>query len=155
MPGPSLTSNRVCAVVFDVGNVLVHWDIRKLYAGLIPDLAELEYFCRDVITPDWHFQHDAGASLADTIPARVAEFPQYQKLIEAYEPLWMRSIGPMLEGMEEIVSALDTAKIPLFAITNFSIELWPRFVAATPLISRFRDVIVSGAHNIVKPDAAI
>ncbi len=150
-----MSASSVSAVVFDVGNVLVHWDIRQLYASLISDPAALDYFCDTVVTPDWHFQHDAGASLADTIPARVAQFPQYQKLIEAYEPLWMRSIGPMIDGMDETVRALDAAKIPLYAITNFSIDLWPRFVAATPLISLFRDVVVSGAHKIVKPNAAI
>lgn len=148
-------AHRVSAVVFDVGNVLVHWDIRRLYARLIHDPVALEHFCSSILTPDWHFHHDAGASLRDTIPALVAKHPEYRELIEAYEPRWMDTVGPDVAGMAALVDDLDAAGVPLFAITNFSIELWPRFVAVTPMISRFRDVIVSGAHKIVKPDPAI
>ncbi len=145
----------VSAVVFDVGNVLVHWDIRLLYAKLIPDPLALDDFCAHVVTPDWHFHHDAGAALADTVPALVARHPDHRDLIEAYEPRWMDTIGPAVDGMTALVRELDAAQVPLYAITNFSIELWPRFVAATPVIQAFRDVIVSGAHKIVKPDPAI
>jgi 2-haloacid dehalogenase len=143
------------AVVFDVGNVLVHWDIRNLYARLIPDQALRDHFCTHIVTPDWHFQHDAGVPMAHSIPALVARHPEHRSLIEAYAPHWMETIGPMVDGMEEIICKLEAARVPMFAITNFSIELWPAFVAATPLVSRFRDVVVSGAHKIVKPDPAI
>jgi 2-haloacid dehalogenase len=147
--------SRITSVVFDVGNVLVHWDIRKLYASSFDSQAAVDRFCAEVVTPEWHFQHDAGAPLSETIPALVQRYPEHRKLIEAYEPRWMETVGPVVDGMDDLLAELEAANIPLFAITNFSIELWPRFVAATPFISKFRDVIVSGAHKIVKPDPAI
>jgi 2-haloacid dehalogenase len=146
---------RVSTVVFDVGNVLVHWDIRKLYASLIADPAELDYFCTHVVTPDWHFQHDAGRPVRDTVPELMAQFPQYRDLIALYDPRWMETVGPDVAGMAKLIADLDAARVPMFAITNFSIDFWPRFVAATPMIAAFRDVIVSGAHAMVKPDPAI
>jgi 2-haloacid dehalogenase len=146
---------RITSVVFDVGNVLVHWDIRKLYASSFDSQAATDQFCAEVVTPEWHFHHDAGASLSETIPALVQRYPEHRKLIEAYEPRWMETVGPIVDGMDDLLAELDAASIPMFAITNFSIELWPRFVAATPMISKFRDVIVSGAHKLVKPDPAI
>jgi 2-haloacid dehalogenase len=145
----------VTTVIFDVGNVLVHWDIRRLYASLIPDPAKLEHFVTHVVTPEWHFAHDEGARLADTIPARVAQFPEHRDLIEAYDPRWLETVGPDVPGVADIVAALDARGVPLFAITNFSAELWPRFVPTAPVIGYFRDVLVSGAHRLVKPDAAI
>lgn len=150
-----MAASGVTSVVFDVGNVLVHWDIRKLYASSFDNQADVDRFCHEVVTPEWHFQHDAGASLSDTIPALVQRFPEHRERIEAYEPRWMETVGPVVAGMDKLIAELDDANIPMFAITNFSIELWPRFVAATPIISKFRDVIVSGAHKIVKPDPAI
>jgi 2-haloacid dehalogenase len=58
--------------------------------------------------------------------------------------------------MHELVAELDAAGVPLFAITNFSHEWWPPFRAReAALFDRFRDVVVSGAEKLVKPDAAI
>ena len=57
--------------------------------------------------------------------------------------------------MIELVEALDAAQVPLYAITNFSDEFWPRFRAEAPVFERFRDVVVSGTERLVKPDPAI
>ena len=53
------------SVIFDVGRVLFDWDLRHLFAKLIADRDELEWFVTNVVTPQWHFQHDAGRPLAD------------------------------------------------------------------------------------------
>lgn len=37
-------------VIFDVGNVLIHWDIRRVYRQLLADEAEIDGFLREV---DW------------------------------------------------------------------------------------------------------
>ncbi|MFN5644408.1 MAG: HAD family phosphatase, partial [Sphingomonadales bacterium] len=65
------------AVVFDVGRVLVQWDLRHLFAKLIDDPEELEWFVTHVVTPEWHFQHDAGRPLAEMLPELKAEYPAY------------------------------------------------------------------------------
>jgi len=59
---------EVQAVVFDVGRVIVEWDLRHLFAKLIPDPDELEWFLGNVVTEQWHFEHDAGRSLDDMLP---------------------------------------------------------------------------------------
>ena len=51
------------AVIFDVGRVLFQWDLRHLFRQLIPDDGELEWFVTHVVSPQWHFQHDAGRDL--------------------------------------------------------------------------------------------
>ena len=55
---------EVQAVVFDVGRVIVQWDLRCLFGKLIADERELEWFVSNVVTEEWHFQHDAGRDLA-------------------------------------------------------------------------------------------
>ena len=72
MPG---AGNRVWAVIFDIGGVLVEWDPRFLYQRLIPDDEALDAFLRDVVTPEWHFQHDAGRPFAETSAELSARFP--------------------------------------------------------------------------------
>lgn len=72
------------SVIFDVGKVLFDWDLRYLFAKLIDDPAELEWFVTHVVTAEWHFQHDAGRPLAEMVPERKAEFPAHGALIDAY-----------------------------------------------------------------------
>jgi 2-haloacid dehalogenase len=143
------------AVVFDVGNVLYGWDIGLLYRKLIADPARLDWFLSRVVTPEWHFQHDAGRPFAETSVELAAMYPDFADLIELYGPRWLETISGPMPGMLEIVHELAARGVPLFGITNFSAEFWPRFRATAPVFDLFADVVVSGAERLVKPDAAI
>lgn len=144
------------AVVFDVGHVLYDWSPRFLYERLIPEGEALDAFLRDVVTVEWHFQHDAGRPFAETSAELTAAHPQHAALIAAWGPRFLESIGPALPGMTALVEELDARGVPLFAITNFSGEFFPPFRAQEAhLFDRFRDIVVSGDEKCAKPDPAI
>lgn len=143
------------AVVFDVGHVLYDWDIRYLYQKLIADAAELDWFLANVVTRQWHFQHDAGRPYAETTTELTAKFAGYADLIAQYAPRWLETIPGPMPGMIELVEDLDAAGVPLFAITNFSSEFWAMFRPTAPVFDRFRDIVVSGEEKLMKPDPAI
>jgi 2-haloacid dehalogenase len=145
----------VQAVVFDVGRVLVEWDLRHLFAKLIADPVELDWFLANVVTPEWHFQHDAGRPLAEMVPERKAVFPDFARLIDAYATRFIESIPGPVPGSFEIVEALAARDVPMFAITNFGAEFWDQFHPTQPIFNHFRDIVVSGVERMVKPDAAI
>lgn len=63
------------SVVFDVGGVLYDWHPRHLYSKLIDDPARLDWFLANVITLEWHFQHDAGRPFAETSAELIERFP--------------------------------------------------------------------------------
>lgn len=146
---------RVRGVVFDVGNVLFTWDPRFLYERLIDDDRALDAFLRDVVTHDWHFQHDAGRPFAETSAELIAQHPHHRELIAAWGPRFNDSVGGAVDGMTELIDALAARDVPLFAITNFSDEFWGPFRATQPVFDQFRDIVVSGTERVVKPDAAI
>jgi len=144
------------AVIFDVGRVLYDWNPRFLYERLIPDDEALDAFLRDVVTTEWHFQHDAGRPFAETSAELVARFPQHAALIGQWAPRFNDSVGPAMPGMIRLVEELDAASVPLYAITNFSGEFWPPFRAREAAVfDRFRDIVVSGDERLLKPDPAI
>lgn len=145
----------VRGVVFDVGNVLFSWDPRILYERLIDDDRALDAFLRDVVTHDWHFQHDAGRPFAETSAELSARYPEHADLIAAWGPRFNESVGPAIPGMIALVEDLAARDVPLFAITNFSGEFWPPFRDAQPVFGHFRDIVVSGDEKLVKPDRAI
>jgi 2-haloacid dehalogenase len=145
----------VSAVVFDVGRVLFQWDLRHLFAKLIDDPDALDRFLATVVTPEWHFQHDAGRPLAEMVAERIARFPRHAPLIEAYAARFSESIPGPVPGSLELVEALHARGVPLYAITNFGADFWPGFRAAQPVFDRFRDIVVSGVEKRAKPDPAI
>ncbi|MCB2078977.1 MAG: HAD family phosphatase [Novosphingobium sp.] len=148
-------SADIRAVVFDVGRVLFEWDLRHLFAPMIGDPDQLEWFVGNVVTEDWHFEQDAGRPLSEMVPERIARFPKHADLIRAYATHFNDSIPGPVPGSLELVEALDEAGVPLFAITNFGADFWPGFRAQWPVFDRFRDIVVSGDEKIVKPDPAI
>ena len=146
---------QITTVIFDVGRVLFEWDLRHLFTKLIDDKGELDWFLGNVITPEWHFQHDAGRPLAEIVPERIAEFPAYADLIRAYATRFNETIPGPVSGSLEIVEALAANGVPLFAITNFGEEFWEAFRPTQPVFDLFKDIVVSGTEKMVKPDRAI
>jgi 2-haloacid dehalogenase len=143
------------AVVFDVGRVLVQWELRALFAKLIDDPAELDRFLAEVVTEEWHFQHDRGRPLAAMVPERQAQFPEHAHLIEAYATRFLETIPGPVPGTAALVERLAARGVPLYAITNFGAEFWDMFRPTAPLLDRFGDIVVSGREKLAKPDPAI
>jgi len=148
-PGPK-------AVIFDIGRVLFQWEPERLYIDLIPDPAERARFLAEVVTMEWHAQHDLGVPFAETSAALTARFPEQGTLITAWGERFNETLPGAVPGVIEIVEELDAAGVPLFALTNFSHEFFPPFRATqTAVFDRFRAILVSGEEQLIKPDPAI
>lgn len=143
------------AVIFDVGQVLFHWDLRHLFTKLIADPAEVEHFVTTVITPEWHFQSDCGRPLAEMVAERIGEYPEHEALIRSYAARFNETIPGPVTGMHALVEELAAADVPLFVITNFGHEFWQDFHPTQPVFGHFRDILVSGTEKLAKPDPAI
>jgi len=143
------------AVVFDIGRVLYDWDLRHLFAKLIDDQAELDWFLANVVTEDWHFQSDAGRPLAEMLPERIARFPDHAPLIEAYVARFNETLPSAIPGTHELARRLGAAGVLLFGLTNFGAEFWRGFRPVAPLFDLFADVVVSGEERCAKPDPGI
>jgi len=143
------------AVVFDIGRVLFDWDLRHLFAKLIADPAELDWFLANVVTEEWHFQSDAGRPLAEMLPELKARFPGHAPLIDAYVARFGETLPHEIPGTHEIARNLAGRGVPLFALTNFGAEFWAAVRPAWPIFDLFEDVVVSGEERVAKPDPRI
>lgn len=148
-------SATVQAVVFDVGRVIVQWDLRHLFQQLIADEAELDWFLANVVTEEWHFEHDQGRALDDMLAERKAAFPHHGDLIDAYRARFLETIPGPVPGTAALIERLAERDVPLYCITNFGAEFWPQFRPTMPVLARFRDIVVSGDEVLAKPDPAI
>mgnify|MGYP002079604918 CR=1 FL=1 len=135
--------------------MLFHWDMRHLFRKLIADPVEMEWFVSHVVSPEWHFQHDAGRALDPMLAERIAEFPEHEALIRAYRARFNETIPGPVDGMLELVGELHAARVPLFVISNFGDEFWENFRPHQPVFDLFDDVLISGKERLAKPDPAI
>lgn len=143
------------AVVFDVGRVLFQWQLGALFEKLIADRDELDWFLANVVTEEWHFEHDRGRALADMLPERIALFPDYEPHIRAYATRFNETVPGPVEGAHAIVERLAARGVPLFCLTNFGDEFWQMFRPTQPVFDHFEDIIVSGVEKVAKPEPRI
>lgn len=148
-------TRAVSAVVFDVGRVIVQWDLRCLFARLIDDERELEWFLANVVSEEWHARHDAGCGLAELVAERKRQFPGYDHLLDAYASRFCETIPGLVPGTAELIEQLARRGMPLYAITNFADAFWAEFRPTYAIFDHFRDIVVSGVEKVVKPDPAI
>lgn len=142
-------------VLFDLGNVLVHWDPRHLYRRLLPE-SEVERFLSEVCTREWNYQLDLGTPFPDAVAELCSKHPQHRQLIEAYHHRWIEMVPGPVEGMPELVDELHAAGVPMYLLTNSSADKFPLVAERFPsLLGRLSGAVVSGAVGLAKPETAI
>ena len=142
-------------VVFDIGNVLVHWEPRALYRKFFATEDEVEWFLANVCNHDWNLEQDRGRSFADAVIEATARFPEHADAIAAYDLRWHETVLGPIDGSVAILEELKARGTPLYAITNFNQDKFRETVARFPFLRLFRDIVVSGDERVVKPDPAI
>ncbi len=145
----------VRAVVFDIGRVIIRWDLRFLFEKLIADAAELDWFLSHVVTEAWHHQQDEGRPLAEIVPERIAQFPEYAPLIRAYAERFAETYPEHIPGTLDLIARLKSGGVALFGLSNFGADFWDEFRARQPVLDGFADIVVSGHEKLAKPDPAI
>lgn len=142
-------------VVFDIGNVLVHWEPRALYRKIFASEAEVDWFLSHVCNHDWNLEQDRGRSFAEAVKEASARFPEHADAIAAYDLRWHETVLGAIDGSVAILAELAARGTPLYAITNFNQDKFRETVARFPFLRTFRDIVVSGDERVIKPDPAI
>jgi 2-haloacid dehalogenase len=150
-----VSQGPIDAVVFDLGNVVVRWDVRALYRKIFTDEAEMERFLAEVWTDEHNLRCDSGESFAAVTAEVVAEHPEFDGEIRAAGERWIETIPGPVDGTFDIIAELSDAGVPLYGLTNMSMESFPQLEVIYPQLSLLRHVVVSGQVGVTKPDPAI
>lgn len=143
-------------VIFDFGNVLLRWDPNFLYKKLIPDENERQHFLTQICSPDWNMEQDRGRPWNDAVSELVAQHPDKEDLIRAFHHRWHETLPGAIDGSVAILETLKAQDTPLYAITNFSVEKLEECEDRFPFLANsFRDIVVSGEVELLKPDPKI
>jgi 2-haloacid dehalogenase len=142
-------------VVFDLGNVLVQWDPRFLYRQLLSSEAAVEEFLAEVCTPEWNEAQDRGRPFAEGITEAIERHPVHEPLIRAFFDRWDEMCPGLVAGTVEVLAELHAAAVPLYALSNWSLETFARVRHRFDFLDWFEGMVISAAEGIVKPEPAI
>jgi 2-haloacid dehalogenase len=132
--------------------VLIDWHPDHLFRKIIPGDDEREAFYRDVCTPAWNEEQDAGRPLQQGTELLVSLFPEKEELIRAYYGRWEEMLNGPIHGTVDVLKELkDSGKYKLYALTNWSAETFPIAVAKYDFLGWFDGIVVSGEEKTRKP----
>jgi len=148
--------SQIKAIIFDIGGVLLEWDPRPVYQRYFPDHPQaIDDFLAEINFYEWNAHQDKGRPFAEGIALHSTKFPQHAHLIQAYFDHWEDSITGAITGTVDIVRTLKEMGYPLFCLSNWSAETFPRVRRSYPFFDVFDDIILSGEVKMNKPDPAI
>ncbi|MDR3495367.1 MAG: HAD family phosphatase [Ancalomicrobiaceae bacterium] len=142
-------------VVFDVGNVLVEWDPRILFARIFDTPDKVDWFLAEVCSHHWNLQQDLGRDWAEAEAEAIGRFPDYADEIRLYRRNWAEMVPGDLPVNVKIKERLEASGVPVYAITNFALDTFDEARARFPYLHSFRDTVISAAERVAKPDARI
>jgi 2-haloacid dehalogenase len=131
------------------------WDPRHLFDTLIEDDTEREWFLSQVCSPTWNRRQDEGRPWADAVAQAVADHPEWEPWIRAYDERWIETVAGLYADTVEVLRELQASATPVLALTNFSAEKWALACEQYDLLTGFDGVVVSGEERLAKPDPAI
>lgn len=144
-------------IVFDFGNVLVRWEPERMFAShFAGNPARYWYFWRHICPMEWRNRIDAGEDIASCIAEQQALFPDYAEAIACYDTQWEVALTGEMPGMRILIQhLLDRGEHPIYGLTNWSMETFPKARAKFPILQLIDNYIVSGDVRLVKPDPRI
>jgi 2-haloacid dehalogenase len=146
----------VNTVVFDLGGVLVDWDPRYLLRKLMPGReAEVETLLADVLNHAWNLERDKGDSWHAAMEQLKLEYPQWADIFDLYTERWPETLRGSHEDTVAILRELKHRGTTLYALSNWSAEMFPHAEAKYDWLGLFDGVIVSGRVGMIKPDRDI
>ena len=139
-------------IIFDLGGVLVDWNPAYVFDTLIEDEEKRNHFFKNICTPEWNEEQDAGRTLEEATKMLVDQHPEWQEYIEAYYGRWEEMLGgPINETVEIFRQLKDSGRYKMYALTNWSAELFPIALQKYHFLHWFDGRLVSGEEKMRKP----
>jgi 2-haloacid dehalogenase len=141
------------AVIFDIGNVLLHWQPEVYYDRVIGESKRKELF--KLPLHEMNDEIDRGADFKATVYDFAAQHPDWADEIRMWHDNWIELASPAIPKSAVLLRQLKANGVPVFALTNFGIGTFAVAEPVYPILSEFDKRYISGYMKMIKPDAGI
>ena len=151
---------RPANAIFDMGSVLIGWEVRPPFSPHFATEAALEDFLRGPFREIYNAVHDGQGSMSECLAPMRAKYPELCHLIDIYEHRWGDFMTGVMAETVALVEELHARAVPLYGLSNWPEQVWPPGDVlpeqrdSFAFLDLFRDIWVSGQHKLRKPDPA-
>jgi 2-haloacid dehalogenase len=149
-----MSGAAVEAVVLDVGNVLLEWAPERYYDRTIGEARRRALFA-EVDLDGMNKRVDLGEGFRDVIYDMAERHPEWRAEIRDWHDSWIEMASPAIPRTVELMRALRSRGVPVYALTNFGTESFAFAQTRYDFLTEFDGAIVSGHLGFMKPDPRI
>lgn len=143
------------AIVFDFGGVLIDWSPYHLYRKLLPSDEAVHDFLEEIKFSEFNKKLDAGYPFSKMKRELLEKYPHQQELVRAFFERWMECTGDAIQPTVELMLEVKAAGYPVYGLSNWSHETFPRLRHRYPFLPELDDYLLSGMAGVAKPDEEI
>lgn len=142
------------AVVFDIGNVFLHWQPEAFYDREIGEARRKKLFA-EVPLNEMNLNVDRGWPFKETIYATAEQYPDWGDEICMWHDRWIEIAAPVFPRTVRLMEALQAKGVPVFSLTNFGKESYAFAATHYDFMNKFDRDFISGHLEVIKPDPRI
>lgn len=143
-------------IIFDFGGVVMDWNPRYFFSSYFKDDEKMEFFLKHIANDEWNAEQDRGRSLKEGTEWLIAQYPEWEKAIQAYYENWTTMLRSDIPQNVNVLKQLSQTPYQLFGLTNWSHETFPYALEHYDFFKVFEGkIVVSGTEKLIKPDPKI
>jgi len=142
-------------VVFDIGGVLLAYDVEAPYRRLITNAARRKKFLTEVCTVEWNIEQDRGRSWSDAEDSLIAQYPDDEELIRAFRRYWREMITHSHQDTVDTMLSMIQRGVDVTLLSNWSDDTFEEIRHHHTFLNEPRGATISGRVGLIKPDPAI
>jgi len=142
------------AVIFDIGNVLIHWQPERFYDAVCGALRRRKLF----ETVDLHAMNDKidrGADFKATVYQTAEENPAFAPEIRLWHDRWIEIASPSINPSVKAAQDLHDQGIRTMILSNIGRETYDIAARHYAFLHDFDDHFISGDLGTIKPEPRI
>ena len=140
--------------VFDLGNVLIEYDPRRIVGEVFDDPDEVDLIVSAVFESHGWKQLDRGVITFEQHQERlISLFPEYDDQITWLLAHWHES-PRIIPGMPEIIHNIHSAGYDLYLLSNANSRYYD-FAPELEILKYFKGITISAELHLLKPETEI
>jgi 2-haloacid dehalogenase len=150
-----MVATMIDTVVFDLGGVLIDWHPRHLLQHVADGPASTEELIVALDIAGAQRELDRGAPIEQVRSHWRERYADHAGIVERYFDDWDDTIAGAFDDVVAILDELRSGSVRLYALSNWSGDLFRRNRDRFPFLEWFDGLVISGEEQLIKPDPKI